>query len=220
MLNILGIETCFGGLSVCFLEEIDKHRVAICELRTSAEEYNTQAKNITNFIKEVTQGKPQNVQNIVVNASVGSFTGIRIGVSAALAFSTYGDTNIFYTSTPEILMFAKYGLINYIEVDDAVIKFIPQDSATRETVCTVPSIGSEVYLARVDLPSFNIAGNVKSLEEGSVEVANTVQKFTKYDIEEGLTAKNAVLMQYYKIQLGYSNAGKLDYVRNQEYKRV
>lgn len=110
-MKILAIETCFGGCSVTLLnnQEIIAHISEVVP--------NKQSEKLILMVEQVL-GKAnvsyEQVDYIAVAAGPGSFTGIRIGVSAANAIAFASGKKIISINCLEAIAYGKNGKISAI----------------------------------------------------------------------------------------------------------
>jgi tRNA threonylcarbamoyladenosine biosynthesis protein TsaB len=95
---ILGIDTAFGSVSVCVVDSLDFEPIALTELALER----GHAEALVPVIKDVLGSSGLNFGNlgrVAVSTGPGSFTGVRIGLSAARAIGLVAGIKVVGVST-------------------------------------------------------------------------------------------------------------------------
>lgn len=95
---ILGIDTAFGSVSVCVIDSLDFEPIALVELDLER----GHAEALVPVIQDVVRSTGLNFSDlgrVAVSIGPGSFTGVRIGLSAARAIGLVADVEVVGVST-------------------------------------------------------------------------------------------------------------------------
>lgn len=141
---ILGLETAFGSVSVCVLDSLDFEPIALMQLDLKR----GHAEALVPMLKDVVRSAGLNFSDlgrIAVSIGPGSFTGVRIGLSAARAIGLVAGTEVAGVSTLSAFAAPFLGsesprLVSVVEARNGQVYFQCFDSAANTFFG--PSIGA------------------------------------------------------------------------------
>jgi tRNA threonylcarbamoyladenosine biosynthesis protein TsaB len=162
---ILGIDTAFGAVSVCVIGSLDFEPIALMELALER----GHAEALVPVIKDVVHSTGLNFTDlgtVAVSTGPGSFTGVRIGLSAARAIGLVIGVEVIGVSTLSAFAAPLLGgespvLVSVVEARNQQVYFQSFDRSGATLVG--PSIGAVTdILSKLGSLPLTLVGNAAS----------------------------------------------------------
>ena len=162
---ILGIDTAFGAVSVCVIGSLDFEPIALTELALER----GHAEALVPVIKDVVHSTGLNFTDlgtVAVSIGPGSFTGVRIGLSAARAIGLVIGVEVIGVSTLSAFAAPLLGgespiLVSVVEARNQQVYFQSFDRSG--ATLAGPSIGAVTdILSKLDSRPLTLVGNAAS----------------------------------------------------------